>query len=1336
MLSMKQLLGFALLLFPSFFWAQVTINEASNSNGSTVVDSDGSASDWIELYNASSTAVNLQGYGLSDKSAQPLKWLFPNQVIPANGFLVVLASGKGTAAQPIDHYETAIQPADSWQYLIPSAQPAANWNTVGFDASSWTTAPLGIGYGDGDDATTVPSPTTSVYVRRVFTIADTSAILKAIFDVDFDDGFVAYLNGMEIARSGMANYPPAWDDLSSDHEAQIYQGGNPQSYTVDPVTLALAMQNGTNVLAIEVHNVSTSSSDLSLLPFLTFGFDSPTVYYSGTVHNWFNPAGASNYIQTNFTIKTGGETVYLSTPAGVFLDSLDVPDLEADMSFGKQADGTPSQFIFDVPTPGASNNASTAYTGTENPPVIQFAGGFYTSAITVSVMNLSTTGGVLRYTTNGGTPTATSALYTGPITLSANAVLKVRCFSSGSLLPSQTATETYFFMEDFTLPVISFSTDSTNLYGPTGIFDNYTTDWRKPCVIEYFDANGQKQFSTRASVKPDGGAGGSRSNPQHSVTVEPSNSVYGEGNPVHYPLIPEKSFIHDFDAFYLRNGSNYWNQYPEKDATFMRIMRETHAGSQAYSPVIVYVNGQYFGVYELREKANEGYFEKNYGNDPDSLDLLSVSYFYGPNILRTVKGSDTGFYAMHDFVGTYDPTAADYFDRCHEKIDLYSFADYLVGENWFGNQDWVYNNMKIARTQTAGNKWRFFLQDMELGLGGWGDYNVNLFDYFRYNNQPNAYWDIYNSLAQNTKFRNYFVNRYADLMNTIFQPAYYTPIVDSMYNQLLPELPRHFQLWTGDVAGGMNTYANIKNDLLNNEFANRNGVVRDQIVTEFALTGKVNVNLNVSPAGAGYIKISTIVPETLPWTGVYFNGVPVQITAVANPGYTFMSWQPNSVIPTAALDSIALELNIPNDDSFIALFSGSAQPLAVTISEINYNSDPTINGGNWIELHNYGTSPLSLDDWSVKSKHHWDEYVFPEQTTIPANGYLVVCEDTNLFKTLYPAVTNFVGSTVFSWSNSDDSIQLYNPFHELVLDMTYTDNTPFPKCADGWGRTLENQYTQTTQLDSTAWFCGCVKGSPGVAYSPCNEPVFFSEINYNNISANYNAGDWVELKNNTNAPLSVKDYVFKDSKDNHVYMLPDITIPAGGFWVLTADNLLFANRHPSVDNFSGVFDFGLSGNDALRLYDDQGRLITSVLYNSIDPWPTTPATDDYTMEYGGMQAYVDPNTGTSWFAGCEGGSPGRAFTTCPALPGGASANVYPNPTNGQLNVVYNNANNSSNITHLELYDLNGNVVQRLKVVAIENIVEVQIDVNELASGVYYLRVIQSGIISQIPFVKM
>ena len=122
-------------------------------------------------------------------------------------------------------------------------------------------------------ATTIASGTTTVYVRKTFNVSNVQAIKQLVLDLDFDDGFVAYLNGVEIARSGLTSNPVNWDELAADHEAQVYQGLNLISFVLNEAALQNVLQLGTNVLALEVHNSSTTSSDLSLIPYLTFGFD-------------------------------------------------------------------------------------------------------------------------------------------------------------------------------------------------------------------------------------------------------------------------------------------------------------------------------------------------------------------------------------------------------------------------------------------------------------------------------------------------------------------------------------------------------------------------------------------------------------------------------------------------------------------------------------------------------------------------------------------------------------------------------------------------------------------------------------------------------------------------------------------------------------------------------------------------------------------------------------------------------------------------------------------------------------------------------------------------------
>lgn len=1334
---MRQKISLVFLFLPLVFFSQIKINEASNSNGNTILLPNGDSPDWIEIYNLGTNAQNLGGFGLSDNPTDLMKWVFPPVTIESQNFLTVFATDVHSTGA-INHYETAVFAENNWKYIVPTGS-IPNWNSATFNANSWSNGTASIGFGDDDDATLLTAPITSIYSRTTFNCTEPNAIVDAILDIDYDDGFVAYINGVEIARAGLTGNPPLWNEFSTDHEATLYQGGTISSFEIDINVLQSALIIGTNVLAIEIHNTNTNSSDITCKPYLSFGFNQVTTFYNNTVHPYFLSI-LNSALETNFSISTAGETLYLSNPSGELIDSLVVIDLEPNMSCGKYPNGSASNVIFTNPSPSNSNNGTFAFVGHEIQPNITTIGGVFPGQISVNVTNNSVSNGILRYTTNGNNPTINSPILNGPILLNQNCVLKVTCFPVlTTLLPSLVAAETFLFSEDFEIPIVSLTIDNVDLYGSEGIFDNWWTDWKKPCIVEYFDKDGIKQFETRSSVKPDGGAGGSRSNPQHSVTIEPANTLYGEGKPVNYPIIPQKPYINDYYALYIRNGSNFWNQYPQRDALFTRMMSKTNVNSQAYTPAVVFLNGNYFGVYELREKANEGYFENNYGNNLDSLDLLSVSYFYGAGVIRTVKGSDESFYAMRDYISDTNPYLPNYFDECNKRLDLKNYTDYMAGENWFGNADWIYNNMKMARTRTYDNKWRFFLQDLEWGLGGWTDYTSNMFDWFEGSSQGTAFWDIYNGLIQNPEFKNYFINRYADLMNTTFQTDSYQGIVDSMHNELLTDLPRSFLLWTGNA--DLSNYNNIRQTHLN-QFANRNNFVRDQIVNEFNLVEKVDVTLDVFPEGAGYIKISTIIPENLPWTGVYFIGNPVKITAIANPGYTFQHWGENSTLSLFNYTDESITINIPNNEIFRAHFSGSAKAEKITISEINYNPDPSVDGGNWVELHNFGTAKIDLTGWSLKSKNHWDKFTFEDQTVIEPGAFLVVCENTNLFSSMYPQVTNFVGGTGFIWSNKWDSVKLYNPFENLRVSAVYTDEAPYPKCADGWGRTLENKNIPLLPIDSLSWFCGCIGGSPGVAYSPCEEPLIISEFNYNNSNPTYDAGDWIELYNNTSATINLESYVFKDSKNNNMYTFPALSIAPDSFIVISNNLDLFSQRHPFVNNVFGQFDFGLSTTDGIRIFDNTGTIINSFIYDTIIPWSPIPSAFDFTNEYNFYNGYLDQNNGISWFVGCPGGSPGTQFISCTASNENNESNVvdfaslYPNPTNSSITLSIDNSLIVGEATEIQIYNLSGTILEHRSLDKTQDpFAVIDIDVQALSRGIYYVSVIQKDRKVTLPFVK-
>ena len=362
-------LFFLLIVFSSkSSHSQIVINEISNANGSVYFDEDGENTDWIELYNSGSTKVSLANYALTDDSVNLRKWVFPDLEIAPQSYLLLFASGKDSSTQlKVNHWETVVYNTDTWNYLVGTAEPDSNWIDINYNSGSWLSGSGGFGFGDGDDNTVIPQ-TSSVYIRKEFNIVDTSIIETALLHMDYDDGFVAYLNGVEIARIGIGTKGtrPSHNELSSgSREAKMYLGLAPEAFTISKKMLN-ELKPGKNVLCIQVHNFSTTSADLSSSAFLSLGITDASKHY-GPVPSWFNLNSDSRH--TNFKISPNGEKLLLSNGNGNIIDSYALGNLQNNHSVGRKPDGSNNWCLFNTPSPDSSNNNSACYDGYEPDPI-------------------------------------------------------------------------------------------------------------------------------------------------------------------------------------------------------------------------------------------------------------------------------------------------------------------------------------------------------------------------------------------------------------------------------------------------------------------------------------------------------------------------------------------------------------------------------------------------------------------------------------------------------------------------------------------------------------------------------------------------------------------------------------------------------------------------------------------------------------------------------------------------------------------------------------------------------------------------------------------------------
>ncbi|MEI6749718.1 MAG: lamin tail domain-containing protein [Bacteroidota bacterium] len=1261
------IIAFSLTVFSiNSICAQAIINEVQTSNRSTLADEDGDYEDWIELYNSGSGVVDLYNYGLSDDPASPFKWRFPSVAIQPGSYLLVFASGKNRKP-PANHWETAVFAQDTWQYFVGAEEPPPNWKAIDFDASTWPLGMGGIGYGDGDDSTVI-APVISVYMRKAFEVGDTSNITDCILSMDYDDGFVAYLNGHEIARANIAGVPPMYNETATiDHEALMYQGGVPEDYLVSKEILHGIILTGTNVLTIHTHNVSESSSDLSAIPFLSFGIrDNSTLFQPVPV--WFSNNPIIN-LHTNFKLKHSGEPIQLTLPSGTIADSVAIPYTDLDHVLCRIPDASPGWCISTNATPGISNNSSTCFSGYAAKPVFGVAPGFYTSGLSVPVTNFQQ-GMEIHYTRNGNIPKITDPLYTEPITVDSTLVLRARCFSPSGMLPGQIATSSYIIgSKQYKIPVVTISTDSLNLWSYlNGIYvmgpnaepafpyfgANFWQPWEKECHIEYFTPMGSRKFELDAGLSIHGGY--SRAFDQKSFNIKTHS--YFDSSEIHYKLFGEKPYI-DYKSFILRNSGNDWMITHFRDALMQRIMKNSNVDWMAYCPSVVFLNGRYWGIYNIRERNNKDFVQSNHGVDADSLDMIEGDGY-------PADGNADAFWQMYEFFHTHELSNPENYAIASSWWNVNNYADYFIAETYYVNDDWMgdwTNNIKLWRERKPLSKWNYILWDLDFGMGLYSPYTKDNLAIAMNPPVPSPHAEMFSRMLGNQGFRTYFVNRYADLINTIYLPARINIFVDQMRDSIQSEMPYAGQRWFGstDILIWYD-YLNSLSDFI----SNRPAYARQYINNDFNLQGQVPVTIDVQPLGAGHVKINSIIPRPLPWSGTYFNGNPVTITAIAKPGYAFQHWASNTYVTNDTNQT--LTLNLDHYDTFRAVFSGSPQNAEITFSEINYHSDSTRNAGDWIELFNYGNTSLDLSDCHLADTVFYHDYTFATGTIIPANKRIVIVEDTALFHACYPGIP-CLGPLGFGFSNKSENLSLLNLTRDTIISFRYADSFPWPEAADGYGRTLELRSSAANINDGGSWFAGCMGGSPGEAYSPCEEPIIFSEINYNS-AGTADAGDWVELNNQGNSPVNISGWKFSDSDNLHLYTVPANTeILAGDYLVLYGDAGKFNAIFPSVTNKMGPFGFGLSGSgEAIRLFDNQGNLSYSVIYDDSPPWPAGADGLGYTLEI--LDANGIVCDGDNWFAGCLSGSPGEPYEG-PCNTGinshaGQSFLIFPNPASTQV----------------------------------------------------------------------
>ncbi len=516
---------------------------------------------------------------------------------------------------------------------------------------------------------------------------------------------------------------------------------------------------------------------------------------------------------TNFKFKDTGEAIALFSPEGQLLDSIKFGQQKTDISYAKNGEAVG----FTYPTPMQENwDISTQFVQSEAPEFSE-VGGFHNSAVTVALTAQNSD--EIYYTVDGSYPTYGSTSYTTPISINKTTVLRAMSVESGKF-QSERVTHTYLIDESTTLPVVSITTDEKYLWNPmigiytTGINGapkvcgegnaNYMQEWKRPANIEYFAKDKTLGFSQEVDIEISGTC--TRELAQKSLNIK-ADDIYGKDT-ISYKLFEEKEEITEFKSFKLRSSGQDWWKTMFRDAMTQQLIKGLDIDYQAYEPSIVFLNGEYWGIHNIREKKNEDYLANNYaGLDPDKVDIL-----YGDQEVKEGKADD--YAAMIRYIENNNDLSTEInYAHVAAQIDINNYIDYQITQIYIANFDWPANNIRYWKEQKEGAKWRWMMDDQDAGFnlfdedpsGNPEDFGLThdtlafavAEDSDNWRNEP---WSTFllRNLLTNDGFKNSFVDRYNALLTSTFQSNNVVTLINQMKAVIEPEMSKHIEKW-GDA---------------------------------------------------------------------------------------------------------------------------------------------------------------------------------------------------------------------------------------------------------------------------------------------------------------------------------------------------------------------------------------------------------------------------------------------------------------------------------------------------------------------------------------------------------
>lgn len=508
---------------------------------------------------------------------------------------------------------------------------------------------------------------------------------------------------------------------------------------------------------------------------------------------------------TSFKLSSDGETLYLSK-GDQFVDILTIPtQLQKNESYGREGN---IPVYFTEPTFG-QENATGFFTGI-NAPTANVVSGIYSEPITVSLSGE----GDIYYTLNGTTPTTSSYLYQEPIAISD--VTTLRCFSVLDGRASSAVSYTYAIGVEHDLPIVVLSIPQSSLTGDTGVLNHRDRDYayEHQAMVTLFE-QGQEQFSVPCGFRLHGND--SRYCAKQNFQLR-FRSDYGVSK-LEYPLFDNLD-ITEFNSLLLKGGSEDCYKAVMRDELATAIAAETSLYTQAMKPVVLYLGGEYWGVYYIRERFSDDYVASHLNVPEESVDICYSTYAYEQ------AGNNEDFLAIRQYCKTHDMSTEENFAYLASKIDVQSLMDWYICRSYVGDNDLA--NIRRFRSTEADGIWRWMYYDLDWAFSFTG-YGL-LSDHI---SNANGDKTLIKAVLASKTGRDMFLKRYAELMNTVLNETYINATVDSIVAQVSSEMERDRARWDSSYERWEANVQEIR-DFVNNG-RRTNHVLRD-IKSYFDLT--------------------------------------------------------------------------------------------------------------------------------------------------------------------------------------------------------------------------------------------------------------------------------------------------------------------------------------------------------------------------------------------------------------------------------------------------------------------------------------------------------------------